>query len=196
MDLQYGQQLVLASASPRRLQIFNNAGFQVKVEPANVDETILPATEPGTAVRTLALRKAEAIAAHYPDRVIVGADTIVFHQDQILEKPLSPDHACDMLQQLQGEWHSVFTGFALLKLQDSISLVQVEETRVKFLPLTAEYIQHYVASGEPMDKAGAYGIQERGALMVEKIEGCYFNVMGFPIAAFYREFKRLFAEVK
>jgi septum formation protein len=126
--------------------------------------------------------------------VIVGADTIVFHQDQILEKPLDPDHACEMLQQLQGEWHTVFTGFALLKPRDNIRLVQYEKTRVKFLPLTTEYIRHYVDSGEPMDKAGAYGIQERGALMVEKIEGCYFNVMGFPIAAFYREFKRLFAD--
>ncbi len=194
MDLQSGQQLVLASASPRRLQIFNSAGFQVKVEPASVDETIPPETDPVTAVRTLALSKAATIAERYPERVVIGADTIVFHQDQILEKPLNPDHACEMLQQLQGDWHTVFTGFAIIKLQDDIRLAQVEETRVKFVPQTVDQIRRYVASGEPMDKAGAYGIQERGALMVEKIEGCYFNVMGFPIAAFYREFKQLFAD--
>ncbi|MBC8478756.1 MAG: septum formation protein Maf [Candidatus Delongbacteria bacterium] len=194
MDLQCGQQIVLASASPRRRHIFANAGFQVEIDPVLVNETIPPGTEPAAAVQTLALSKAAAVAARYPKGVVVGADTIVYHQRQILEKPHDRAHACHMLQQLSGNWHTVFTGFALIKLAAKLELVRAVATRVKFVPLSKEFIEHYVASGEPLDKAGAYGIQEGGSLLVEQIEGCYFNVMGFPIAAFYLEFQRLFGE--
>ena len=195
MDLQCGQRIVLASASPRRRLIFANAGFEVEIEPAVVDETVAPEKPPAAAVRELALRKAEKIAVRYPDRVVVGADTLVWLGNEILEKPLDRRDACSMLYKLQGQWHSVFTGFAIIKLQENVRLVLAEETRVKFLSLTRDFIEHYVDGGEPMDKAGAYGIQEQGSLMVEQIKGCYFNVMGFPIAAFYREYRRLFGSV-
>ncbi len=192
MDLQYGEQIVLASASPRRRHIFSNAGFQVTVEPASIDETITPGTPPDTAVKMLALRKATTVATDRPDHVVVGADTIVYLEAAILEKPADKAEACAMLTRLQGRWHTVYTGFAIVKESTGQQSVQAEETMVKFLPLTPEFISYYVDSGEPLDKAGAYGIQERGSLFVEQLRGCYFNVMGFPIAAFYREFRRLF----
>jgi len=189
-----GQHIILASASPRRGTIFGNTGFQVEVIPADVTEEVTGSPPPEHLVEELSLRKAAAVATRFPRAVVVGADTVVALEGRILSKPASPEEAVEMLTQLSGRWHTVFTGFTILKLSASLRVVEHVSTRVKFQTLSAHLIQAYVATGEPLDKAGAYGIQGLGALLVEKLEGCYFNVMGFPISAFHRRYYHLFCK--
>lgn len=189
MDLNQGARLVLASASPRRREIFQRAGFQFRVEPAHVDETLEPSLTPSEQVMQLAERKAGQVAQNAPGEAVVGADTLVYLDQELLSKPESPEEAVEMLQRLSGKWHTVYTGYALLDTTKSFRQVQYVATRVEFNPLDLALIREYVATGEPLDKAGAYGIQDRGSLLVRSLDGCYFNVMGFPIATFFLDWQ-------
>ncbi len=177
--------LVLASASPRRADLLRVAGIPFEIRTA-------PEAEAGVAARvgrddpayyavTLAEAKAEAVAATLPGRLVLGADTVVVLDGEILEKPLDAADAARMLGDLQGRRHTVVTAIALLGAANG-PLTAAEHTDVEFLPLDSATIERYVATGEPMDKAGAYGIQGYGAMMVRRVEGCYFNVMGLPLA--------------
>lgn len=172
--------LYLASSSPRRQELLALAGISYTVAPSDVDEHFADGTPPEEAVCLLARRKAEACFARHPGAVVLGADTVVALEGQILGKPKTPEHAADMLRMLSGKTHEVFTGFCICT--DDRCDVAVERTEVTFYPLSEGEIQSYVATGEPMDKAGAYGIQGRGALLVKGIDGDYYNVMGLPIA--------------
>jgi len=171
--------VVLASASPRRRQLLDLIGIAHEVRPANIDETPRPREAPRRHAERLAREKATTIATRDADLVTIGADTVVVINRKVLGKPRDEAEAIDMLSQLAGREHTVITAVAVArgkKLRSS-----VEEVQVRFRHLRDEEIAAYVATGEPMDKAGAYGIQGYGATIVERIEGDYFAVMGLPL---------------
>ena len=177
--------LVLASASPRRRELLTQAGFVFSVHPADIPEDPLPDEEPIAYVTRLARQKAEAVfselsAASQEGFVVLGADTTVTLDGHILAKPEDAGDAARMLRLLSGRTHRVITGVAVA----TAGRVEVaaEVTAVRFLTLSEEEIAAYIATGEPMDKAGAYGIQGRAAKWIPRIEGCYFNVVGLPVA--------------
>ena len=171
--------LILASASPRRAEILSMLGYQFEFIPAQCDENTdgLTAKE---AVGELARRKAQAVANLYPDLAVLGSDTLVTLEGKVLGKPKTEADAIEMLTTLSGKTHSVFTGISVVKGSECIT--EVVEAKVTFRTLTKEEIADYVATGEPMDKAGAYGIQGKGAILIDYIEGDFFNVMGLPAA--------------
>jgi septum formation protein len=171
--------VVLASASPRRRQLLNLIGIAHVVRPANIDETMRPRETPRRHAERLAREKASAIAKRDPDLITIGADTIVVVNRKVLGKPRDSDDAARMLALLSGREHVVTTAVAVSRGKKLRSAV--EEVRVKFRRLRDDEIEAYIATGEPMDKAGAYGIQGYGATIVERIEGDYFAVMGLPI---------------
>lgn len=177
--------LILASQSPRRRELLGMIAPDFQVEVSQADETISPGTPPGEAVRLLALKKAGAVAARRPKDLVVGADTIVVVEGEILGKPADEAEAASMLRRLSGREHDVFTGVALI--QGELRRSFVSRASVRFYPLEEELISWYVSTGEPMDKAGAYGIQGRGSLLVEGLSGDYFTIMGLPVARLWRE---------
>lgn len=182
--------LVLASASPRRAEILRNAGFAFAVHPAHVDESLLANEEAENYVRRLAETKALNIANSLRGddsaALVIGADTVVRSEARILGKPADANEAGTMLRQLSGRTHDVLTGIALVRVGDGTRNAHVEITRVSFLPLSDADIEAYVATGEPFDKAGAYGIQGLAGKFVSRIEGCYFNVMGLPLSRLWQ----------
>jgi len=195
MDLS-NHRLILASASPRRRELLRMLGLDFEILVSNAEESKgeLP-DSPGEQVMELAARKAGEIAGLHPDALVIAADTIVVAEKQILGKPGDEEDARRMLSFLSGRWHEVYTGVALVKAAEKKRLVDYERTRVKFRPLSREEIDRYIRSGEPMDKAGAYGIQGLGAVLVERIEGCYFNVVGLPLTKLTLMLKEFDVEV-
>ena len=181
--------IILASASPRRRELLRAVGLTFDVCVSDVEETILPGWSADEAARGLARQKAEAVAAQHPEACVIGADTVVVIDNQILEKPKDAEDAKRMLRLLSGREHRVVTGVCLAF--GSRRRVFSQETAVRFFPLSDDEIARYVATGEPMDKAGAYGIQAFGALLVEGITGDYFNVVGLPVARLMRELEAL-----
>lgn len=179
--------LILASASPRRKELLSIAGFEFEVITADIDEVFDPTLAPYELVMSLASQKAGAVAAQYPDETVIGSDTVVVLDGKVLGKPHSEEEAVQMLKDLSGNTHEVFTGVCLRKGDKTHCFY--ERTAVNFYPLEDELIASYVASGEPMDKAGSYGIQGKGCVLVKGIDGDYFNVVGFPVARFCREIK-------
>jgi septum formation protein len=176
--------IILASSSPRRRELMNTAGLDFLVCPAQGEESLDPALHPADAAVEVARQKAREVAKKYPLDCVVGADTIVALDDKVLGKPRDEREAIAMLEHLSGREHTVYTGVCVIK--NNAENCFAEATKVEFYPLTAAEIQAYVASGEPMDKAGAYGVQGLGCVLVKKIEGDYFNIMGFPIAKVVR----------
>jgi nucleoside triphosphate pyrophosphatase len=183
--------LILASASPRRAEILRNAGFDFEIVPANVDESLRPEESAEDYVCRLAEEKARAAArklaaeSSRDSGVVVAADTVVVVDNEILGKPASPDDARTMLRRLSGRAHEVATGLAVMPLSGLDSHIAVETTRVTFTRLTEREIEEYIATGEPFGKAGAYAVQDQGGKFISRIEGCYFNVMGLPLARLY-----------
>lgn len=173
--------ITLASGSPRRRQILEQVGFRnFTVLPSEADEKTEPGLPPATVVEELSRRKARAVAHKVsPGELVLAADTVVALEDTVLGKPRNEVEAEKMLIALSGRTHAVYTGLTLIR--DGKIRTEHEVTAVTFRSLSSEEIQAYVACGEPMDKAGAYGIQGRGALLVERLEGDYFNVMGLPV---------------
>ncbi|HXS76645.1 MAG TPA: Maf family protein [Terracidiphilus sp.] len=178
--------LILASASPRRHELLTQAGFRFEVRPAHVNEDPHPDEDPVAYVVRLARDKAQAVFAQIssetsaPPHLVLGADTTVTIDGHILAKPEDAADAARMLRMLSGRTHRVITGVAITSATGTE--VAAEVTGVQFLTLTGEEIAAYVATGEPMDKAGAYGIQGYAARWIPRIEGCYFNVVGLPLA--------------
>jgi septum formation protein len=180
--------IVLASQSPRRAELLRNAGFAFRVQPAHIPEEIMPHESPSDYVQRLARYKARTVHAQLDGNdIVLGADTTVVIDGGVLEKPADKDDARRMLRKLSGRTHEVLTGVCL-KGKD-FEDVQVETTEVRFARLSDEEIEEYVASGEPMDKAGAYGIQGMASRFSERIDGDYFNIVGLPIPRVYRMLK-------
>jgi septum formation protein len=177
--------LILASASPRRAEILRNAGFIFEVQPPTVDESLTPGETAEAYVRRIANAKAlaiQALALQYGPAIVIAADTVVLARNQILPKPKDADDARRMLRLLNAATHEVLTGLSVVRVYDSVSLSHVERTRVEFARLTEADIDAYIETGEAFDKAGAYGIQGAAGRFVQRIEGCYFNVMGLPLS--------------
>jgi septum formation protein len=172
--------VVLASGSPRRRQLLELIGIQHVVSPSNIDESMRPRETPPRHARRLAREKASTVAKRHPDSIIVAADTIVVVNRKVLGKPADVADARRMLSMLSGREHTVITAVAVAR--GSVLRSAVEEVRVRFRRLRPDEIDAYIATGEPMDKAGAYGIQGFGATIVERVEGDYFAVMGLPLA--------------
>jgi septum formation protein len=188
--------LILASASPRRAEILRNAGIAFEVQAALLDESIRAGEMPGDYVRRLALEKARAAAnaaveQYSGDSFIVGADTVVVAGEGILGKPASEEEARRMLRRLSGAVHEVHTGLAVLRRPGGAERGVEEITRVTFAPLSEEDIESYLATGEPFDKAGAYAIQGVAGRYITRIEGCYFNVVGLPLARLWSLLREL-----
>jgi septum formation protein len=175
--------LILASASVRRAEILHDAGFSFSVLSSAIDETPYPGESAHDLVQRLAVAKADLVAARAPGpAIVIGADTEVTLESHIFGKPRSSDDARHMLEKLSGRTHAVVTGVALIRIPDAKRLTFVESTLVHFATLSAEEISRYLSTGEPHDKAGAYGIQGRAGRYIPRIEGCYFNVVGLPLA--------------
>ncbi len=172
--------ICLASSSIRRQQILEEMGLDFVVSHPVKFKEELCGSDPEALVCHNALGKAKEVAEKYKDSIIIGCDTVVTYNNEILGKPLTPDNAHIMLMKLSGNCHSVFSGLAVIDTQRNKELVGHDKTEVKFRNLPEREINDYVASGEPLDKAGAYGIQERGGEFVESIEGSFSNVVGLP----------------
>jgi nucleoside triphosphate pyrophosphatase len=181
--------LILASASPRRSELLRNAGISFTVEPAHVPEQALPEEQPLPYAERLARDKARAIFARHPDSAVLGADTIVVVEQHLLEKPRDAEDAARMLRLLAGRAHQVITGVHLLA--PGFERTGAEMTEVRFSPIAEGEIAAYIETGEPMDKAGAYAIQGIASRWVERIDGCYFNVVGLPLPRVYRLLRAL-----
>jgi len=178
--------LILASASPRRRELLSRAGLDVEVRPSSIEEVLQPGESPEDFACRAAEEKTLAVAATAPrDTLVLGADTVVVADSELLGKPADRDDAARMLRRLSGATHRVITGVCLVSAPDRIEAVRCETTLVTFCQLDEEEINDYLASGEPFDKAGAYGIQGLASRFVTRIEGCYFNVVGLPVALVY-----------
>jgi septum formation protein len=180
--------LILASASPRRAEILRGAGFAFTVVSSAVDETAFPGESAHNHVQRLADAKAGLVAARaVGPAIVIAADTVVALEGQVIGKPRSTDDARHTLEQLASRTHSVLTGVSLIRLPDAERRSFVETTQVQFSALSPEEIVGYLATDEPYDKAGAYAVQGYAGRFISRIEGCYFNVVGLPLARLYRE---------
>ena len=180
--------IILASRSPRRQELIANIISDFSVVASDAEEVLPEGVAPEDAPAYLAKLKAQAVAADYPDDVVIGADTVVILDGEVLGKPRDRDDAVRMLRGLSGKTHTVVTGCAIVKNGQITSFSDI--TRVEFYPLDDREIMEYIATGEPFDKAGAYGIQGRGCVLVKRIEGDFFNVMGLPVARLKRELEK------
>lgn len=186
--------MILASKSPRRKEILENMGFKLKIHSEDIEE-ISDKSSVEEKIKDIAFKKTEAVANIFPKEYVVGADTIVEIDGEIIGKPKNKEEAFKILERLSGRCHNVVTGFSFINKEKGIEIKEYAITKVYFNLLTKEMIEWYISSGEPMDKAGAYGIQGKGAAFVEKIEGDFFTVMGFPVERFIKELGKLGIEL-
>ncbi len=186
------EKLILASKSPRRAEILRAAGWPFEAIAADIDETRRENEDAISYVRRLAREKAETVAANFSNDLVLAADTTVVVDEHVLGQPADDEDARRMLKLLSGRWHEVLTGVALLRAgQTEAPIVDHESTRVRFSPMSAEEVDWYVETGEPHGKAGAYGIQGRASLFIERIEGDYFNIVGLPVRLVYEMARRI-----
>ena len=184
--------LILASNSPRRRELLQNAGFEFDIRPSGIEEARLPDESPEDFTRRLARDKALDVARQSnPASLVLGADTVVAINGEILEKPADAEDAARMLRTLSGRTHRVITGVCLVRAPENVLACTHETTSVTFRDLTEDEIGTYVTSGEPFDKAGGYAIQGLASRFVTRIEGCYFNVVGLPIPLVYEMVKSI-----
>jgi septum formation protein len=181
---------ILASSSPRRRQLLESIGLDFEVLPSHVPEVHQPGEAPEEYVARLSRDKARAVATAHPSQWVIAADTTVFLGDQLLEKPVDGADAARMLATIAGQTHFVYTGVTLENVDRGWSDTRVAETEVRMLPLSPAEIEWYVASGEPLDKAGAYAAQGIGAVFIESIHGSYTNVVGLPLATLFQMIRR------
>ncbi|WP_458121453.1 Maf family protein [Paenibacillus sp. Z6-24] len=186
MSRESQRRIILASASPRRKELMASLQLEFEIMPSEADESVPGDWSPERIVTELALRKANAVCEQYPSKVagavIVSSDTIVVLDDRVFGKPENEEEAAAMLQSLQGRSHYVYTGITCTDTATGRTRTDYRQTLVHMKPLTSERIQAYVRSGEPADKAGAYAIQGLGSTLVDRIEGCYFTVVGLPVS--------------
>ena len=175
-------EIILASASPRRKEILQNTKLKFEIQKSDIEEVILENESPESMVVRLAYEKALDVATNNEDALVIGADTIVVIDDKILGKPKDKEEAFQMIELLSGKTHYVITGFALINLSLNKKVVDCEISQVTFKKLSKDCIEDYIQTGESLDKAGAYGIQGYGGLLVKNIQGDYFNIVGLPIS--------------
>ncbi len=184
------RKLVLASTSPRRSSLLMQLGVEFDVvDPGNAENSI--ELDPENHVMEHALCKAKAVAENYPDRLVIAADTIVVFMGRILEKPRNREEAKEMLRALGNKTHMVISAVAIVEKGKGITDVRTEKTKVTMMGLNEDEIETYVATGEPMDKAGAYAAQGVGAVIIERVDGCFYNVVGLPLNLLHRMLKEV-----
>jgi septum formation protein len=181
--------IILASASPRRKELLEKTGLKFEVEPSNYEENISPELEPHELAKWLSLEKAKLVAKNHQNALVIAADTFIVFEGKILGKPATETEAKKMLETLSGKQHSVITGLTIIDTETNKAISKSVETKVYIRKLTSKEIEAYVKSKEPLDKAGAYAIQGLGSVIVEKIEGDYFNVIGLPLSALAESLK-------
>ncbi|WP_422486249.1 Maf family protein [Gudongella sp. DL1XJH-153] len=186
------KRIILASGSPRRKELLEQCGVRPEIIASDINEYVSYKNTPEETAMSLSFQKAIDVASKAGDGIVIGADTLVVLEDEILGKPLNDKEAFSMLLKLSGKKHRVITGFSIIDLAGPTKIVEYESTDVYFRELSEIEISDYISTGESDDKAGAYGIQGKGALLVEKIEGCYFNVMGLPISRLNSSLKLFF----
>lgn len=185
--MQFSCPFILASGSPRRKALLKQLGMQFEINVSDADESFDPSWTPPEIVQDLAKRKAQTVAVASPEALILAADTVVSLNGEILNKPTDAAEAAEMLRSLSGKRHTVYSGIALIHPATHRLQTAAEATDVIFAPMTETEILSYVATGSPLDKAGAYGIQDdRGALYISRVEGDYYNVVGLPLHRLYR----------
>jgi len=177
------KRIILASASPRRRELLEKIGLKFEVEPSNYAEDMRSRLSPGELAKSISLEKAKVVASKHKNAIVIAADTFIVFRGKIMGKPGTEAEARKMLMMLRGKSHSVITGFTILDTDRNKVLTKSVETIIHIKNLTPEEIDAYVKSKEPLDKAGAYAIQGLGSVIVERIEGDYFNVMGLPLSA-------------
>jgi septum formation protein len=182
--------IILASASPRRKELLEKIGLVFSVDPSEFDEHLHLDLKPEGRAKAISLEKALKVAPKYPNAIVIAADTFGIFRGKIIGKPSTSAEAKAMLYAMSGKSHRVITGYTILDTANKHITTHSVETRVFFKKLTPEEIENYVKSGEPLDKAGAYGIQGLGSIIVEKINGDYYNVMGLPICALAESLKK------
>ncbi len=190
----FSQKLILASQSPRRAQLLRLVGFDFEVRPSLIDEEQIVEATPEQQVKALSLAKAQRTAETVDRGIVIGADTVVVLDGEMLGKPRSEEEARAMLRRLAGRAHQVYTGFTLLEKPSGRTVSDYEVTTVHFRPLADWEIDRYVRTQNPMDKAGAYGIQDQSAVFADRIDGCFYNVVGFPLTRFYTAMLKFVAE--
>lgn len=183
--------IVLASQSPRRIELLKRVIPEFEVEVSNIEEDNNGILVPWKLVEDLSRQKAEKVAQQIADGIIIGADSVVVLDDKMLGKPKDRHDSFNMLKLLSGRVHQVYTGFTIIKTPQHIVISDHEVTQVKFRKLETREIKKYIESDQPLDKAGSYGIQDDGAVFVESINGCYYNVMGLPITKIFLVLKKL-----
>lgn len=184
--------IILASASPRRLEILRQCGIEPIIIKNNIQESIQSYEKPEQIAMSLSFKKALDVSKHLKSGLVIGADTIVVIEKTILGKPESELHAREMIKILSGKSHSVITGFSIIDIENRIKIVDYETSQVLFNELSENEIDSYINSREYLDKAGSYAIQGKGAMLVSRISGCYFNVVGFPISKINQSLKLYF----
>ena len=189
------RQIILASASPRRKNLLERLELNVKVVPSRVEEKLNPRLKGVSQAESLSKQKAEAVAKHYKDSIVLAADTLVLLGESILGKPKDINDAKRMLRKLSGKKHIVVTGYTIIETSTRKSITKSEVTDVYFKELSKYEIDHYVKKENTLDKAGAYAIQGIGSIFIEKIEGDYFNVVGLPMFSVAKSLKRLGFEI-
>lgn len=186
--------IILASQSPRRYELLKMIGLDFEVKPSNIIEKNHDDLKPLDYALMNAKEKANVVADKYPNSLVISADTIVVLGNQILEKPENDNHAFEILKLLNGKTHEVITAFGIILKDKEISKFDYEKTKVKFRKLSHDKIKAYIATGEPFDKAGGYGAQGLGSLLIEKVDGCFYNVVGFPLGKFFGMIEKLLNE--
>ena len=184
------KKIILASQSPRRKDLLKQIGLEFEIDPSSYEEDMTLKMEPKKLAEFLSLGKAKDVAQRYKDSIIISADTIVAVDGEVFGKPKTPERAKYMLQKLSSRDHSVITGFTIIDTKTNKQISKSIETKVYFRDISDEEIDAYIATGEPLEFAGAYAIQHLGGLFVEKIEGDYFNILGLPILPITIELKK------
>lgn len=175
------ENIVLASSSPRRKELLNKYNLNLHIFPADIDEYYGEGELPEQIAMSLALEKALWVEKYFEKEIIISADTIVVLKDEILNKPIDEKHAFNMLRDLSGKEHEVITGLSIIRANTNLKIIDFESTIVKFRDISDDKIKRYINTREPMDKAGAYGIQGYGQVLIERLNGCYSNVVGLPL---------------
>lgn len=185
------RKIVLASKSPRRKSLLTQIGLKFDIRESEYEEDMTALSDPHELVKFLALNKAKDVAKHYDDAIIIGADTFIIFKDKFIGKPKDERQAREILQSFSGNEHEVVTGFAIIDTKNNITINNLGTAKVKFRNLTDKELDSYMATGEPMTRAGGYGLMEKAAVLIESIEGDFYSVIGLPLSQVYTNLLKL-----
>ena len=189
------KQIILASKSPRRKALLEQIGLKFTVDVSDIDESKYLHSNPESLAKSLSIAKAEKIAEKYKDAIIIAADTVVILNKEIIGKPKDKKDAVKMLRKLSGKTHVIITGFTILDTKTKKEITEFVQSKVRFKKMTGKEIDQYVKTGEPLEKAGCYGIQDKGAIFIEEVKGDFFNVVGLPIFALSQNLKKFGVDI-